>query len=252
MISLKSPNWQINNIDTILFDKDGTFIDLHYFWGKMTELRAEAVIKYTHIDYTMKPLLCSYLGYSLEKSKMQKNGITALYSRSQIIDIFSTDLKKHNIFLTKEELERIFDKVSNEFYKKMYNYIKPIDSAINFIKKVHKLGVKTGIVTSDTAESTILTLRFFGWEDLFSTIIGRESCANTKESGKPTLLALDHLNADSQNSLMIGDAPMDYISAKNAGIDKVILVATGQLSSDDLSKTTNFVVNSLDDLNIIY
>ena len=45
MISLKTSNWQIKNIDTILFDKDGTFIDLHYFWGKMTELRAKEVIK---------------------------------------------------------------------------------------------------------------------------------------------------------------------------------------------------------------
>lgn len=34
MINLKTDNFEIDNIDTILFDKDGTFIDLHYFWGK--------------------------------------------------------------------------------------------------------------------------------------------------------------------------------------------------------------------------
>ena len=45
MINLKTNNWKIENIETILFDKDGTLIDLHYFWGKMTELRACAVIK---------------------------------------------------------------------------------------------------------------------------------------------------------------------------------------------------------------
>ena len=45
MISLKTNKWQINNIDTVLFDKDGTFIDLHYFWGKMTEMRVSEIIK---------------------------------------------------------------------------------------------------------------------------------------------------------------------------------------------------------------
>ena len=45
MISLKTKKWEINNIETILFDKDGTFIDLHHFWGKMTELRCLEIIK---------------------------------------------------------------------------------------------------------------------------------------------------------------------------------------------------------------
>ena len=50
MISLKTNNWEITNIETVLFDKDGTFIDLHYFWGKMTELRAEEIIKRFNIN----------------------------------------------------------------------------------------------------------------------------------------------------------------------------------------------------------
>ena len=45
MINLISKKWTLKNIDTVLFDKDGTFIDLHYFWGKMTEMRALEVIK---------------------------------------------------------------------------------------------------------------------------------------------------------------------------------------------------------------
>ena len=35
MISLKSKSWQIDNVETVLFDKDGTFIDLHFFWGNV-------------------------------------------------------------------------------------------------------------------------------------------------------------------------------------------------------------------------
>ena len=72
MISLKSKNWQIDNIDTILFDKDGTFIELHYFWGKMTELRVDRIIKKYQLDNSCFSHLCLCLGYDISTSKMLK------------------------------------------------------------------------------------------------------------------------------------------------------------------------------------
>ena len=45
MIKISSADWEIDNIGAVFFDKDGTFIDLHYFWGKMTEMRAKEVIR---------------------------------------------------------------------------------------------------------------------------------------------------------------------------------------------------------------
>ena len=47
---------------------------------------------------------------------------------------------------------------------------------------------------------------------------------------------------------MIGDAPMDYISASNAGIDKTILVATGQVDVEKLKEFSPYVLKSLKDL----
>ena len=50
MLVLKTKNWQLDNIETVIFDKDGTFIDLHYFWGKMTELRVKEIIRRYGLD----------------------------------------------------------------------------------------------------------------------------------------------------------------------------------------------------------
>ena len=47
--------------ETILFDKDGTFIDLHYFWGKMTEMRASSVINAFNLSEDFFEKLCSFL-----------------------------------------------------------------------------------------------------------------------------------------------------------------------------------------------
>lgn len=248
MISLKTQDWQLDNIDTVIFDKDGTFIDLHYFWGKMTELRVAEILKRYNLPKDNFQELCLRLGYDINSGKMLSDGITALYSRAIIIQIFCKDLKDFRVDISEKELEEIFDYVNTIFYKEMVKYTKPINSAIEFIKKLRKMDVKIGIVTSDSKESTELTLKHFDWENLFDIVIGRESTKETKESGIPVKLALEQLNACSENTIMIGDAPMDYIAAQNAGVEKTILVATGQIDKKDLLKTSDYVLDSLEEI----
>ena len=248
MIKIFSKDWEIDNIETVLFDKDGTFIDLHFFWGKMTEMRAKEIIKQFNLDNNLFEKICSYLGYNICTKKMDSNGITALYSRVKIIEIFRKNLEELGIITTEEKIAKIFDEVSLEFYKNINEYTKPIDEAIEFIKELRKQGVKIGIVTSDSVESTKLTLKNFEWENLFDIVIGRESSIETKESGVPTKIALEKLKATASKAIMIGDAPMDSISAKNAGIENTILVTTGQVEENELKKYSPFVIKSLEDV----
>ena len=250
MISLKTNDWNIYNIETILFDKDGTFIDLHYFWGKMTELRCHKIIQVFKANEELFSELCLCLGYNLQTQKMIPDGITAMYSRQKIIEIFKNDLINYNIKTTTQQLEEIFDEVSLEFYKKLTEYTKPINEAIEFIKKIRQKNIKTAVVTSDSIVSTELTLKHFGWEVLFDYAVGRENSTETKESGALTKIALTKLNANPKTTIMIGDAPMDFISAKNAGIEKTILVETGQINKSTLLKISPYVVETLAEMDI--
>jgi len=245
MINLATKDWELTNIDTILFDKDGTFIDLHYFWGKMTELRANEVIKQYNLEPSFFGNLCLALGYDIKTNKMIPTGITALYSRPKIISLFTQYLNENDISANEIEIETIFDRVNDCFYQEMEKYTKPIDSTIEFIKTIKKLGIKTGIVTSDSKESTLKTLKHYNWESLFDVVIGRECTTEPKESGEPVKLALKELNSSPQQTVMVGDAPMDYLAAKNAGVEKTILLPTGQITIEELQKTSEYTVESL-------
>lgn len=250
MINLKTDNFEIDNIDTILFDKDGTFIDLHYFWGKMTEMRVLEIIKRFNLKEDLFSALCLKLGYDTLNGKMLKDGITAMYSRPVIIEIFCKDLNNLGVSITEFQIEEVFDEVSKTFYENMSEYTKPIENAINFIKLIKSKGIKTGIVTSDAAESTLLTLKHFHWERLFDVVIGRESTKETKESGIPVKLALEKLQSNPKFTVMIGDAPMDYLAAKNGGVARTILAATGQIDEETLLQTSQYTVSSLDEISI--
>ena len=248
MVSLKSENWILNNVETILFDKDGTFIDLHYFWGKITELRVKEILQRYNLSNAYFGSLCMFLGYDCFSKKMLPDGITALYSRVKIIELLIEELKKYDLELILSELENLFDDVTMEFNKNLVKYVRPIDDAIEFIKTIKKMGLKSGIVTADSLVTTNLIIKNFGWESLFDVVIGRESSKETKESGIPVKIAVEQLGANPDSVVMIGDAPTDYIAAKNAGIDKTILVSTGQVDFEDLLKNTSFVVNSLSEI----
>ena len=248
MFTFIAKNWTISNIGTVLFDKDGTFIDLHYFWGKMTEMRANAVIKKYALKEDMFLTLCSFLGYDVNSGRMLSDGITALYSRVKIIELFRDNLLEIGVNATEAELTQIFDDVAEEFYKDIQKYTKPIPEAVEFIKDLRSKGAKVGIVTSDSVVSTKLTLKQFGWENLFDVIVGRESSSETKESGALTKIALEKLNADPVTTLMIGDAPMDAISAQNAALEKTVLVASGQVGFKELEEYSIYVLDSLSEL----
>ena len=250
MVNFKTKNWKIENIETVVFDKDGTIIDLHFFWGKMTEMRCLEIIKRYDLEASLLKTLCEFLGYDIDSKKMLADGITALYSRSKIIEIFRDNLLEIGVEILELELAEIFDFVSLEFYKEMMNYTKPIDDAIEFIKKIKSKGIKTAVVTSDSVESTNLTIKNFGWENLFDYVVGRESSQETKESGALTKIALEKLGSNPLNTLMIGDAPMDYISAKNAGVNNIILVSTGQIAESELKKISEKTVSSLKEIEV--
>ena len=120
----------------------------------------------------------------------------------------------------------------------MFEYTLPIGSAIDFIKKLKKKNIKTAVVTSDSIISTKLTLEQFGWQNLFDFSVGRENSTKTKESGALVEIVLQELNLNPKKTIMIGDAPMDFFAAKNAGVKRTILVSTGQISKEKLLETS--------------
>lgn len=251
MINLKTENWIINDIETVFIDKDGTFIDLHYFWGKITELRCKELILRKNLNSQLMNDLCLLLGYNRQTGKMLSDGITALYSRSKIIELFQDSLSKNNIIISQNELTEIFDDVTEKFNKDITKYVKPINSAIEFIKKLKKHNIKIGVITSDSEISTNLIIEKFKWQHLFDFIIGRESSEQTKESGALTKIAIKKLETTPKNCVMIGDAPMDVFSANNANVNNVILVTTGQIDKIELSQYSTYVVDSLKEVEII-
>lgn len=248
-IDICGQNFNIKNIEAVLLDKDGTFQDDHIYWGKLAELRILEIIKYFQLNKSSFEPLCYAIGYEPKTCKLIKNGPVGVLSRNEVIEFMVNELSKYDVKTNFDEISDLFDKVHKEFLDDMPKYVHFIEYSEDFIKKLKACNIKLAVVTSDTYNHAVEVLKILKIDNCFDLVIGKDSCNKDKKTGEPALLAIKQLKVNKENTLVIGDAMMDYQMAKNADM-VCLLVATGQTEIQDLQKFTKNVVNNLNEVEI--
>jgi len=250
MVNLYTQNWKLENISCVLFDKDGTILDSHIYWGRIIERRSLALISAYELSFDRHDELCKVMGLDLKSGKLLEKGPIALVSRNDVIKIMVDYFKKHNLKISDESISDIFDKEHKLFNKELTSYINPLPGALDLIRRLKRKNIKIAIVTSDTVDNTISILNHWKVTGFFDFIVGKETLSESKETGIPALHALKHFNMNPEFAITIGDAPIDILMANNAKMKAGIGVTTGQVPAYTLSTYTNYVCDTLLDVHI--
>lgn len=249
-VSISANGWKLSGVSAILFDKDGTFVDSHQYWGDIIFRRSQAICETFNLQSLYIDKLELIMGFSRVLGKLLPSGPIALVSRDEVIEIVVRYLNSENIRASNVQISKIFEQVHHEM-EKIDKHIQLIPGSLPLFKVLKKKGIKLAVVTTDAIKNTEITLDKLCLQEYFSVIIGKESCKEPKASGKPAKIALSKLGISAQNSICIGDAPMDMQMALKSGCLASIGVATGQVSESELRKVTPYVVGSLSQLLII-
>ncbi len=86
------------------------------------------------------------------------------------------------------------------------------------IQALYGGGIKLAVVTSKIRATSVRGLRLFDLDKYFPVIIGHEDCQNHKPHPEPVLRALEGLGLAATDCLMVGDSPVDILSARAAGV----------------------------------
>lgn len=245
MVKIFTKKWKIEKIKGIIFDKDGTIIDSHLYWGKIIEERARAIIEKYNLSNKLFLGLCLAMGYSHKKKKLLSKGPIALVSREEVINIIKKFLLLKGLNIKCSGLESIFNKVHNDFIKYQYNYLKLLPGISDFLSLLKREKVRMAVVTSDSYKNTVEIFKKLKILNYFDAVIGRETVNEPKITGKPALEALKLLKINKTLCVCIGDALQDIVMSDNCGIKRCIAVATGQISIKCLEKYSSYVVNSI-------
>jgi len=249
-INIKTPKWDIENVECVLFDKDGTLIDTHIYWGKIIEMRSHALIKKLNLTKSFQNhnTLCQLMGYSLENKMLLPEGPIGLVDRDRVIKIIYNFFDARNIKISKYEIEFLFIDVHSNFINEIYDYIEIIPGAMDVLIYLKENGIKTAIITADSVNNTKKFINYFKLNSFFDLLIGRETIPYSKLSGIPAISAINTLNVEPENTVCIGDAPVDIIMSRKAELKAGIGIATGQTSYNKLLAETKYVINNYNEM----
>ena len=182
----------LENIDAVIFDMDGTLLDSMWIWPSIDD---EFLEKY-HLSMP-------------ERFQEGMEGKSYPETAQYFIDLFPS-LKR-----TKEE---IMDEWNQMAHKKYILEVSVKAGAKEFITAIRKLGIKTGIATSNSRFLVNDTLKAHGMKEMFDSV--RTSCE--AGAGKPApdvyLMVASDLAVSPSRCLVFEDVPMGILAGKNAGM----------------------------------
>lgn len=250
MSSLIFDDQKINDIKLVVFDKDGTLIDIHHYWGSMLRLRSTFLVEkyiYESKEEIIEELLDS-MGIDTKRNKIKSEGPVGIKPRKVIIESAFKVLKKYVSRLSEDDVSKVFKEVDRKSIEKLTDFVRPLPGALNFLNKLKENGIKSSLATTDLTERAKLAMSALNAQEYFDVIAGADLVENTKPAPDLVELISKQTKIPVENTLVVGDSMPDLNMAKNANC--IFLgVKTGLYNSEFIQKC-DFLTNDLESIEV--
>ncbi|RLA13614.1 MAG: phosphoglycolate phosphatase [Gammaproteobacteria bacterium] len=202
-----------NNIDTLLFDLDGTLID------SVPDLTNSANFALRHIGLPERS--------EVEIRSWVGNGVDLLIHRTitgSLDGLAPTNQHQQ----AKQYFYEWYSAHSADLSRRY-------PGVIDTLNRLHSAGFKLACVTNKPERFTQPLLDHFQIGHLFNAVVGGDSTATRKPDPEPLFHAVQLLGSSVTTSVMIGDSINDFQAAKNAKMAS-IMVTWGYDQGIDLAE----------------
>lgn len=205
------------NINTILFDLDGTLIDTNEL---IIASFLHTLNHYFPNQYEREDVL-PFMGPSLDESFSKINPGKV----EEMVHMYRTFNIAHH------------DELVTEF------------AGVNeTIQKLAAADFKMAIVTTKKRDVAMKGLQLMQLDPYFTEIVAYDDVINTKPDPEPLQLALERLEANNEEAMMVGDNYHDIVAGQNAGT-KTAGVAWSLKGRDFLEKyKPDYMLNKIEDI----
>ncbi len=245
-------NKSFDNIELVLFDKDGTLVDIHHYWVSMIKLRAKLLVNRYFIGANKKTEfeLIDLMGVDIISNKMKPEGPIGVKSREFIVNIVTRFLLKNKINTSNREIESLFkevDKTTESDLQSLLKLLPNVKELLNDLKDCH---IKLAIVSTDITHRVVSAMKAVELDEFFDIIIGGDAVEKTKPAPDLALYAMGELNISADNTLVIGDHLVDMQMAQAANILTNVGVLTGISNKDAFLGENIEIVDNLNFINV--
>lgn len=219
------------DIDLIIFDKDGTLIDLHQLWGKQIEKWGNQLQEQLALDQEDIVQLYHQLGYDFQQKKLLPDTPAAVASGEQFMTIASFLLYQNGVSWTAAEQAVGYAAAhtfSSSHTLELLHLIGDVNST--FIR-LRQAGIELAIATSDGRASTEQTIAHFGWQHQLAATVCADDGLPKKPAPDAIYAICDQTNIPATRALMVGDSTGDIACGRAAGVAGCIGVGDGGITA---------------------
>ncbi len=179
----------MKNVDTILFDLDGTLIDTNEIIIDSFKNTFENFLPEIKID--LKTIL-TFIGPPLKDTFLH-------YVDSE------------------KEAEQLMSEYRKYYHQNEFNSIKIYPDVLRVLTKLKKDCYNLAVVTTKAKEAVLPMYNHFGFDKIFTVLITNDDVINKKPDKEPVIKALTSFEKH-RGSMMVGDNKSDILAGQNAGI----------------------------------
>jgi phosphoglycolate phosphatase len=245
MVTLKIGNDLIPDVDLVIFDKDGTLIDVHQYWVEMSFLRAEIIARQFHLGENDVRSLASAMGVDIATGRIKATGPVGLKKREIVMQAAVDYLRNHGIAESTAACAEAFEEVDRISLAMLDRLIQIIPGTENLLRDLHRNGCKIALATSDRTPRAKLAMQHLDLLRYIDIIVGADAIAAPKPDPETVTLILEKLRCTPGNTVVVGDTDVDMELGIRSGVKACIGVFSGTASKEMLLQKTPYVTGNV-------
>lgn len=232
-------------LSLVIFDKDGTMIDVNSVWLRWMENYVVELEEMTGLDLADR--LYHAVGYCRTNKEYQDDGLLAHATIADITDKFKEVLVEAGV--DKQKAHRLVDGCCKGFDTGGEDILEPLGNLPKIFQTLKSRGIKTAVCTADSRSGTMTALHRLGLTSMVDKIVcGDDHNSTPKPAPDNALHICDALNVPPNQTAVIGDTTADTGMGKSAGLGMTIGVLSGAGSKRGLEKDADVILSSIDEI----
>ncbi|MEM9464982.1 MAG: HAD family hydrolase [Actinomycetota bacterium] len=201
------------DVRAVLFDKDGTLVDVEATWGPAMVAALTALVP----DDSTRRRAAEAIGVHLDTARLVPDGPIIAESNGQICARLGPILG-----IDPEELVVTFE---HHLFARASEFVTPLPGVGPVLDALKAGGCWVGLATNDAEQSARDQLQLLGWLDAFDSVIGYDSGFGEKPDPGMVSASVARAGVSADELVMVGDTDTDLGAAEAAGCRTVLVHA---------------------------
>ncbi|MFH0861110.1 MAG: HAD-IA family hydrolase [Candidatus Altiarchaeota archaeon] len=250
MVDLGIDGKKIEGVGLMIFDRDGTLIDVYTYWSQMVRYRAELICERLGINSKHKKELMYAMGIDEKNRRIRSEGPVGLKKREVVMQAAVDYLSNIGHQNTHDLCFRVFNEVDRISYDKLDELVKPLDGLYDLFTALNTSSCKIAIATTDKLDRAKLIMDHLMLSKKIDYIVGADSVKNGKPAPDMINLIVKELGIPKSKTVMVGDAITDVKMGLNSEIRASIGVGSGLTPERELRRITAYVIKDISKIKI--